>query len=66
MLGRILCQHWPYVLAYSGGFATDILLGMHLAEKLSRQVLQVTDISNGQSAEVEVALREAGFALTRF
>jgi hypothetical protein len=54
------------VLAYSGSFATDTLLGMYLAEKLPGQVLQITDISNGQSAEVEVALREAGFTLTRF
>ncbi len=58
-------QHWPYVVAYAGGFATGTLLGMHLAEKLSRQVLQVTVISDGQSSEVETALREAGFALTR-
>ena len=59
-------QHWPYVLAYAGGFATGTLLGMHLTEKLSRQVVQVTVISNGQSREVETALREAGFALTRY
>ena len=58
-------QHWPYVLAYAGGFATGTLLGMHLTEKLSRDVVQVTIISNGQSGAVEAALREAGFALTR-
>ena len=59
-------QHWPYVLAYAGGFASGTLLGMHLTERLSRQPMQVTVISNGQSAEVEEALREAGFALTRY
>jgi uncharacterized protein YebE (UPF0316 family) len=58
-------QHWPYVLAYAGGFATGTLLGMHLSERLSRHVVQVTVISNGRSSEVEVATREAGFALTR-
>jgi uncharacterized protein YebE (UPF0316 family) len=58
-------QHWPYVLAYAGGFATGTLLGMHLSERISRQVVQVTVISNGRSSEVEVAVREAGFALTR-
>ncbi len=59
-------QHWPYVLAYAGGFATGTLLGMHLTEKLSRQAVQVTIISNGHSEEVEAALRDAGFALTRY
>jgi uncharacterized protein YebE (UPF0316 family) len=59
-------QHWPYVLAYAGGFATGTLLGMYLAEKLSLQVVQATVISNERSREVEVALREAGFALTRY
>jgi uncharacterized protein YebE (UPF0316 family) len=59
-------QHWPYVLAYAGGFATGTLLGMHLTEKLSRQMVQVTVISNGQSEEVEAVLRAAGFALTRY
>ena len=34
-------QHWPFVLAYAGGFALGTLLGMHLSEKLSRQVVQV-------------------------
>jgi uncharacterized protein YebE (UPF0316 family) len=59
-------QHWPYVLAYAGGFATGTLLGMHLTEVLSRQMVQVTVISNGPSVVVEAALREAGFALTRY
>ena len=59
-------QHLTYVLAYAGGFATGTLLGMHLAENLSKQVLQVTVISERWSLQVEAALREAGFALTRF
>ena len=59
-------QHWPYVLAYAGGFATGTLLGMHLTEVLSRQMVQVTVISNGPSVAVEAALREAGFALTHY
>ena len=59
-------QHLPYVLAYAGGFAAGTLLGMHLTEKLSRQVVQATVISKGHSSEVEAALREAGFALTRY
>lgn len=68
IVSRVLqdIQHWPYVLAYAGGFATGTLLGMYLTEKLSRQVVQATVISNGRSMEVQVALREAGFALTRY
>ena len=59
-------QHWPYVLAYAGGFATGTLLGMHLTEVLSRQMVQVTVISHEHSGEVETALRQAGFGLTRY
>lgn len=59
-------QHWPYVLAYAGGFATGTLLGMSLTEKLSKEAVQVTIISNGHSEAVEAALREAGFGLTRY
>ena len=58
-------HHWPFVLAYAGGFGFGTLLGMHLSEKLSRQAVQATVISNGRSSEVEVAIRGAGFALTR-
>jgi uncharacterized protein YebE (UPF0316 family) len=45
-------QHWPYVLAYAGGFATGTLLGMCLTEELSRQAVQTTVISNGRSREM--------------
>ena len=59
-------QHWPYVLAYAAGFATGTLLGMTLTEKLSRQIVQTTVISPRSPWEVEEAVREAGFALTRY
>jgi uncharacterized protein YebE (UPF0316 family) len=59
-------QHWPYVLAYAGGFATGTLLGMYLTEKLSQQVVQATVIHNGSREGVEAAVRRAGFALTRY
>jgi uncharacterized protein YebE (UPF0316 family) len=59
-------QHWPYVLAYAGGFATGTLLGMHLSEKLSQQLMQVTVICNGLPDQMEAAIRKAGFALTRY
>jgi uncharacterized protein YebE (UPF0316 family) len=53
-------------LAYAAGFATGTLLGMSLSERLSRQVIQVTVISNGAQQRVEEAVRTAGYALTRF
>lgn len=59
-------QHWPYVLAYAGGFATGTLLGMYLSEKFSHRAVHTTVICNGSQWELEVALREAGFALTRY
>ena len=59
-------QHLPYVLAYAGGFATGTLLGIYLSEKLTHRVVQTTIMCNGSQAQMEVALREAGFALTRY
>ncbi len=59
-------QHWPYVLAYAGGFATGTLLGITLSEKLSRHVMQTTVMCHGTQDVMEAALREAGFALTRY
>ena len=59
-------QHWPYVLAYAGGFAMGTLLGMSLSERLSQQVVQATVISTESQERMEAALREAGFALTRY
>jgi uncharacterized protein YebE (UPF0316 family) len=59
-------QHWPYVLAYAGGFATGTLLGMYLSEKLPQQVVQATVICKGSREAMEAAVRGAGFALTRY
>jgi uncharacterized protein YebE (UPF0316 family) len=59
-------QHWPYVLAYAGGFAAGTLLGMYLSEKLARRVLQATVISHEPLPPIEEAIRQAGFALTRY
>jgi uncharacterized protein YebE (UPF0316 family) len=42
------------------------MLGMHLTEKLSQQVVQATVISNGSREKMEAAVREAGLALTRY
>lgn len=59
-------EHWPYVLAYAFGFATGTLLGMMLTERLSHQVVETTVISPKSPNEVEEAVRQAGFALTRY
>jgi uncharacterized protein YebE (UPF0316 family) len=59
-------EHWPYMLAYAGGFATGTLLGMYLSELLSRRVVQATVICDSPREELEGAVREAGFALTRY
>ena len=39
-------EHWPYMLAYAGGFAAGTLLGMYLSEMMSRRVVQATVISD--------------------
>ena len=58
IVGRVIqdIQHWPYVLAYAGGFATGTLLGITLSEKLSQRVVQTTVIGNGAREEMEAAL----------
>jgi uncharacterized protein YebE (UPF0316 family) len=57
-------EHWPYMLAYAGGFAVGTLLGMYLSEMMSRRVVHATVISDTPREELEDAVRGAGFALT--
>ena len=59
-------ENLAYDLAYAGGFAAGTLVGMTLTEKLSQRVVQATVICHGSAVPVESAVREAGFALTRF
>jgi len=59
-------HNWPYVLAYAGGFAVGTLVGIALADRFSKHVVQATIVCNGSREAVETALREAGFALTRY
>ena len=58
-------EHWPYILAYAGGFAMGTLLGMVLSDLLSQRVVQATVICDSSQEALEGAVREAGFALTR-
>lgn len=57
--------NWLNVVAYAGGFATGTIVGMALSERMSRGVVEVTVITPGAWQELERAVREAGFALTR-
>ncbi len=59
-------HNWPYVLAYAGGFAVGTLVGVALSDRLSKQVVQATIVCSGPGETLEIALREAGFALTRY
>jgi len=59
-------QHWPYVLAYAGGFATGTMIGIALTERFDRRVVQASFICHGLGDQIEGAVREAGFALTRY
>lgn len=58
-------RNWLNVLAYAGGFAIGTLLGIFLSERMTRGVVEVTVITRGPWHNVETAVREAGFALTR-
>lgn len=59
-------KNWPYVLAYATGFAVGTLLGMSISEKLSRRMLHATVICQASLDVVASAVREAGYALTRY
>ncbi len=54
------------VLAYAGGFAVGTLVGIVLSEKMGRGLIEVTIITQEPREAVETAVREAGFALTRY
>ncbi|MGC8874620.1 MAG: DUF2179 domain-containing protein [Chloroflexia bacterium] len=57
--------NWLNVIAYAGGFAAGTLVGMAISERMNRGVVEVTTITHGAWQELEDAVREAGFALTR-
>jgi uncharacterized protein YebE (UPF0316 family) len=59
-------ENLTFVLAYAAGFAVGTLVGMTLTEKLSKRVVQATVICHSAPGAVEEAMRQAGFALTRY
>jgi uncharacterized protein YebE (UPF0316 family) len=62
-------QGWVSVLpvvAYAAGFGVGTLLGVFLSEKMGHGVVEITIITHGPAEVVETAVREAGYALTRY
>jgi uncharacterized protein YebE (UPF0316 family) len=54
------------VVAYAAGFAVGTILGITLSEKAGRGIVELTIITHGPPETVEAAVREAGYALTRY
>jgi uncharacterized protein YebE (UPF0316 family) len=59
-------RNWPYVLAYAAGFATGTMMGILLSQRMARAIVEVTIITHDSWEEIEAAVREAGFACTRY
>ena len=57
---------WIKVFAYACGFAVGTLVGMFLTERMGRGMVEVTIITQEPAVQLEGAVREAGFALTRY
>ncbi len=53
------------VVAYALGFATGNLVGITISERMSRPILNVNILSREKWKEIEEALRNAGFGVTR-
>ncbi|MBN1483330.1 MAG: hypothetical protein JXA37_01290 [Chloroflexia bacterium] len=58
-------EHPAYALSYAGGFAAGTLLGVTLSDRMRKAVVEVTVIPHVPWEELEVQIRQAGFALTR-
>jgi uncharacterized protein YebE (UPF0316 family) len=55
---------WYYMLAYAAGFATGVLLGMIIEDRLAVGHTHLTIISPLRGAVIAEELRESGFAVT--
>ncbi len=53
-----------HIVAYGGGFALGLLIGMVISDKISREILSVNIISKKHSDKIEHLLRLKGFGLT--
>ena len=54
------------VIGYSGGFATGTMVGIALTERFDRRAVQASFICHESGDQIAGAVREAGFALTRY
>ena len=56
-----------YIIAsYAAGFALGLYMGMLISQLISRDILSINIISKTRSIEIEEALREEGFGVTRY
>lgn len=56
--------NWAKVIGYSAGFATGLIMGMLLEERLAIGYTHLRVISSRRGAELAEHLRSAGFAIT--
>jgi len=55
---------WTKILAYSGGFATGVVVGMMLESRIALGYVRLHIISTSRGKQVADSLREKGFGLT--
>jgi uncharacterized protein YebE (UPF0316 family) len=65
-LGSVLTQldNWLVILGYAAGFATGIVVGMFLENRLAIGYTNIRIVSPSRGFETALGLREAGFAVT--
>jgi uncharacterized protein YebE (UPF0316 family) len=56
--------NWGKILGYTSGYATGMILGMWLEERLAIGYTHFRIISPGRGAEISERLREDGYAVT--
>jgi uncharacterized protein YebE (UPF0316 family) len=65
-LGALISQlgNWLIILGYAAGFATGIVVGMMLENRLAIGYTNIRIVSPSRGIETALGLREAGFAVT--
>ncbi len=64
VLGKI-DEHWFYVVAYSGGFATGTVVGVWLEQLIGLGTRMIRVITRRRNDELVTNLRAAGFGVTQ-
>ena len=57
--------NWLNVIAYCAGFAIGNVVGIYISEKISKEIISVSIISQNKWQEIENRLRDEGFGVTR-